>query len=95
MMGVGAKRAIGLYRSCAPRQVVGINEATLRLDRAQREGQGRPRKDVSLPWSFFHIETRSTMFASDVPSTPIIDLCGPRGWSVRPDTARPPGAHSG
>ena len=21
----------------------------------------RPRKDVSLPWSFFHIETRSTM----------------------------------
>ena len=45
--------------------------------------------------SGFHIETRSTMFASDVPSTPIIDLCGPRGWSVRPDTARPPGARSG
>ncbi len=33
--------------------------------------------------------------ASDVLSTPVIDLCGPRGWSVRPDTARPPGARSG
>ena len=23
MMGVGAKRALGLYRSCAPRQITG------------------------------------------------------------------------
>ena len=29
--------------------------------------------------------------ASDVLSTPVTDLCGPGGWSVRPDTARPPG----
>ena len=29
MMGVGAKRAIGLYRSCAPRQAKAANTANV------------------------------------------------------------------
>ena len=37
----------------------------------------RPRKEVFLPWSFFHIETRSTMLRVACRLPPVIDQCGP------------------
>ncbi len=42
MMGVGAKRALGLYRSCAPRQRVAANELGKSIGAMDRRQFVRP-----------------------------------------------------
>ncbi len=40
MMGVGAKRALGLYRSCAPRHLIAA-----KYDGSKNRGEPRPTSD--------------------------------------------------
>ena len=63
MMGVGAKRAIGLYRSCAPRQrIVGFAAEELQADEIRTFAGNKK----TPSWVFVTIEVWSRLWPSTV-----------------------------